>query len=208
MKCTKKRDARAELLFCLFNQLLFWRSRCRRRRGISKSLVSCSALFKAFLDLTECKQGIWFVESEKFLYEESAILGFWIQKYSTRIRNRTKSQLETRIQVPLTKTGIQYLESRIPGVESRMQDCLRFPYCGAINFINKKRGTIAIKEHKIWKPNEKGKICERSWTECNRMVKTIMRKCIFACVDKTLLLVHPRNCRLIPVDYFLVSCGS
>ena len=39
-KCTKKRDARAELLFCLFNQLLFWRSRCRRRRGILKSLLS------------------------------------------------------------------------------------------------------------------------------------------------------------------------
>ena len=35
-----------------------------------------------------------------------------------------------------------------------------------------------------------------------------MAKCIFACVDKTLLLVHPRNCPLIPVDYFPVSCGS
>ena len=78
-KCTKKRDARAELLFCLFNQLLFWRSRCRRRRGILKSLVSCSALFKAFLNLTECKQRIWFLESGKFLFVESAILGFWIQ---------------------------------------------------------------------------------------------------------------------------------
>ena len=31
-KCKKKRDARAELLFCLFNLLHFWRSRCRRRR--------------------------------------------------------------------------------------------------------------------------------------------------------------------------------
>ena len=50
-KWTNKRDAHAELLFCLFNQLIFWRSRCRRRRGILKSLVSCSALFNAFLDL-------------------------------------------------------------------------------------------------------------------------------------------------------------
>ena len=41
-KCTKKRDARAELLFCLFNLLLFWRSRCRRRRGILKSLMIAS----------------------------------------------------------------------------------------------------------------------------------------------------------------------
>ena len=78
-KWTRKRDARAELLFCLFNQLLFWRSCCRRRRGILKSLVSCSALFKAFLNLTECKQRIWFLESGKFLFVESAILGFWIQ---------------------------------------------------------------------------------------------------------------------------------
>ena len=39
-KWTNKRGARAELLFCLFNQLLFWRSCCRRRRGILKSLLS------------------------------------------------------------------------------------------------------------------------------------------------------------------------
>ena len=33
-KCTKKRDASAKLLFWLLNLLLFWRSRCRRRRRI------------------------------------------------------------------------------------------------------------------------------------------------------------------------------
>ena len=33
-QCTKKRYARAELLFGLFNQLLFWSSRSRQRRGI------------------------------------------------------------------------------------------------------------------------------------------------------------------------------
>ena len=32
-KCTKKRDARAELLYCWLMSLLFWRSRRRRRRG-------------------------------------------------------------------------------------------------------------------------------------------------------------------------------
>ena len=31
-KCTKKRDARGELLFCSLNLLLFWRSACCRRR--------------------------------------------------------------------------------------------------------------------------------------------------------------------------------
>ena len=51
-------------------------------------------------------------------------------------------------------------------------------------------------------------MCERNWTECNGQAKTIMRKCVFTCVNKTLLLVHPRNCQLKPVDYFPVSCGS
>ena len=66
----------------------------------------------------------------------------WASESRIQLRNRTKWHLEFRIQVPLTKTGIQYLESRIPGVESRIQDCLRFPYCGAINFINKKEGPL------------------------------------------------------------------
>ena len=33
----------------------------------------------------------------------------------------------SRIQVPLRKTGMQYLESGVHGVETRMQDCLGFP---------------------------------------------------------------------------------
>ena len=41
----------------------------------TQSLVSCSALFKAFLDLTLCKWGIWFLESGKFLLVESRIRG-------------------------------------------------------------------------------------------------------------------------------------
>ena len=38
--CTKKCDARAELLFCSLNLLLFWRSRCRRRRSFVRSLFT------------------------------------------------------------------------------------------------------------------------------------------------------------------------
>ena len=39
-KCTKKRDARAKLLFWLLNLLLLWSSRCRRRRRMLRSLLS------------------------------------------------------------------------------------------------------------------------------------------------------------------------
>ena len=42
-KCTKKRDARAKLLFCLLNLFLFCRSHCRRRRSSSlNDKVECS----------------------------------------------------------------------------------------------------------------------------------------------------------------------
>ena len=38
-KCTKKRDARANLLFCSINLLLFSRSRCRRRLRSKNSVI-------------------------------------------------------------------------------------------------------------------------------------------------------------------------
>ena len=59
-------------------------------------------------------------ESRKILFVKSAILGFGI-------RNRTN---ELRIQVPLTKTRIQYLKSGIHDVESTIQNCLGFSYMG------------------------------------------------------------------------------
>ena len=39
-KCTKKRDARAELLFWSLNLLLFWSRRCGRRRSCLSSLIT------------------------------------------------------------------------------------------------------------------------------------------------------------------------
>ena len=76
-------------------------------------------------------------------------------QYSSRARNRTTSHLESRIQVPLTKSGIRSPRRGIqnPGLSW-------IPLHGAINLIKKKRRTIAIKEHKIGKPNEKGNTCE------------------------------------------------
>ena len=59
---------------------------------------------------TPCK-GSWTPEYRKFLLVESRI------------------QLKkSGMQVPITKTEVQYLESGIPSLESRNQDCLRFPY--------------------------------------------------------------------------------
>ena len=78
---------------------------------------------KAF---TPCK-GIQFAESGKFWLVESGILGIVIQNTAQEIRNSHLS-LESRIQVSLTKTGIQCAESGIQGVKSRIQDCLGFSY--------------------------------------------------------------------------------
>ena len=54
---------------------------------------------------------------------------------SPHIRNSGFQNLkgrESRIQVPLTKTGIKYQEPGIHGVDSRIQDYLRFLYMGRL----------------------------------------------------------------------------
>ena len=51
--------------------------------------------------------------------------GLWNPEYSSR-NPKSYLGLESRIQVPLTKTGLKYLESGIHGVESRIQDRLGF----------------------------------------------------------------------------------
>ena len=56
-------------------------------------------------------------------------LAAWNPQYHSRNPESNK-RLLSRIQFPLTKTGIQFLESRIYRVESRIQDCLGFPYIG------------------------------------------------------------------------------
>ena len=57
---------------------------------------------------------------------ESGILGFGIPNKAQGIRNLINDWNLESNQVPLTKTGILYLESGIHGEESRVQDCLGF----------------------------------------------------------------------------------
>ena len=198
----KKRDARAELLFCLFNQLLFWRSRCRRRRGILKSLVSCSALFKAFLNLTACKRGIWSLESGKFLLVESGILGFWIQNTAQEpgiALNRTWN-LES-------KFHWQRLESGVRGVESRIQDCLGFLYMERSTLLKRKDGPLPSRNIRL--ESQTKRAIYVSVTELNAMVKRRRQwESVYSHVLIKLYFLHPRNCPLIAVDYFPVSCGN
>ena len=65
-------------------------------------------------------------ESGKFLLKKSEILGFEIRNTVQRIRNLT-NDWNPEFKFPLTKTGIQYLESGI-------QDCLGFPYMERVEF--------------------------------------------------------------------------
>ena len=70
---------------------------------------------------------LWTPESRKILLMESEMLDFGIRNTAQGIRNPT-SKLESRIEVLLTKTGIEYLESGIHSAESTIQDCLGFPH--------------------------------------------------------------------------------
>ena len=71
-------------------------------------------------------KGIWIPGYGALLLVESGIgiLGFGIRKTTQEIR------ISKRIQVLLTKTGIQYVESGISGLESTIQDCLEFSDMG------------------------------------------------------------------------------
>ena len=51
-KCTKKRDPRAKLLFCLINLFLFTRSRCSCLSSLMRRLSSQSLLYDILQDLT------------------------------------------------------------------------------------------------------------------------------------------------------------
>ena len=59
------------------------------------------------------KLGSWALQSGKQLKESGILLTIGI-----------------RIKDPLTKAGIQSLESEIEGVKSTIQECRRFPYIG------------------------------------------------------------------------------
>ena len=85
------------------------------------------------LDNQQCHapwKRIWIPKTGKLLLVESGIgiLGLRIRKTTQEIR--IPKRLESGIQVPLTKTGIQYVESGISGLESTIQDCLGFPHMG------------------------------------------------------------------------------
>ena len=59
----------------------------------------------------------------------TACKGSWTPKQWKFLLVESRIQLkESGVQVPPTKTEVQYLESGIPSLESRIQDCLRFPY--------------------------------------------------------------------------------
>ena len=51
----------------------------------------------------------------------------WWNQESCALEPRIKLK-ETGIQIPLTKTGMQFLESGIDSLDSGIQDCLGFPY--------------------------------------------------------------------------------
>ena len=99
-----------------------------RRQNIEKKTFIISLLStQAFLGVGRIPESgnFLFVESgikEYFVQVESGILSFGVQntEYSSR-KLEFHKRLESRDQVPPTKTGIQYLESGIHGVESRIQ---------------------------------------------------------------------------------------
>ena len=125
-------------------------------------------------------------------------------EYSSRIRNRTKSHLESRIQVPLTG---QRLESGVRGVESRIQDCLGFLYMERSTLLKRKDGPLPSRSIRL--ESQTKRAIYVSVTELNAMAKRRRQwESVYSHVLIKLYFLHPRNCPLIAVDYFPVSGGN
>ena len=89
----------------------------------SKGHIVSSTLWDITQNIAPCEEGIWIPESAKH----------WIPGFGIRMQPKESGiplTIGFGIQNPLTKAGIQFLESGIQGVESTMQDCLGFPYFG------------------------------------------------------------------------------
>ena len=90
------------------------------------------------VSLTRLKHYLKHFKMEDFEFhpskgKKSGILKFGIRNTAQEIRNLT-NDWNPEFKFPLTKTGIQYMESGIHGVESRIQDCLGFPYMERVEF--------------------------------------------------------------------------
>ena len=89
---------------------------------------------KVLVNMIKARLNQWFSFSPgPFSPAASASVSFASWKGNFCLWNPKSWALESGMQVPLTKTGIQYLKSGIHSVEWRIQDCpgfLTFPYVG------------------------------------------------------------------------------
>ena len=75
-KCTKKRDARAELLFCSLNLLLFWRSPCSRRCSFVRSLLTSARVrIPEFTEFTLPYVTLYFRDRRG-----AALISYWVNR--------------------------------------------------------------------------------------------------------------------------------
>ena len=120
--------SRLSSLHCLFHMVV---STPPPSTSTSRKKQSSSGEVKAVGHSTDSYiapfNGIRIPEQRKFLLVEYRIreivaLQLWNLEYSSR-NPESHQRLQSRIHVPLTKTGIHYVESGIHSVESRIQDC-------------------------------------------------------------------------------------
>ena len=121
--------SRLSSLHCLFHMVVSTPS--PPPNSTSRKKQSSSGEVKAVGHSTDSYiapfNGIRIPEQRKFLLVEYRIreivaLQLWNLEYSSR-NPESHQRLQSRIHVPLTKTGIHYVESGIHSVESRIQDC-------------------------------------------------------------------------------------
>ena len=105
---------------------------CSLIESLSRICPACvaSVIVSGSPMIAPCK-GIRIPNSEILEIHVCGTVEFWVLESGIQFKeSEIPKWLESRFQVPLTKTGIQYQESGIHGIESRIQGCPGTLYMG------------------------------------------------------------------------------
>ena len=123
-KCTKKRDARVELLVYSLNLLFFWHSPCRRRHSFVRSLVRVIRKNHSWVG-ERTKDGILF-----------HIRHMWLTDWMRNVLDNVINTIITCIK-DFLGSGSALEDSRLLS-ESCIGKCLKWPFTISSKVLNKK----------------------------------------------------------------------
>ena len=111
-----------------------------------------------WVSITRLSMKRWDDRSELRINERLSLRFFFLTSEWSSRNPESHSRLKSGIQIPMTNSGIQHLESGIDGVESRIQDCNWFSYMGRLVTI---AGNTEKQSDEMGRQHNIGTLCFR-----------------------------------------------